>query len=511
MNIAPRMSSSAVALRLRASSSSNVNFRVQAVSDASAPVPHVAPGNAPLLEALDEDADLLFLIVSQQCITTWEQCALARTCKLLSLIVREAAHETTYLSSSVTGSVEEARDAVGSNLRSPPTFGLCFANPGPQRKKKLQSLVRSLPPTMHLIGGSVQTLVGTTPEGTLTVSRDTGVALSLGAFPEATVGSFVLDGGDVDLSSTDAIVAQLAASGALEPGAWKVILVVSLAMRHGALNTLLRSLQEANPDAAIIGGLATGSYLVHAFQHRLRILSRGGAVGLLLGGNVPMQAVVCTDAPKQRLATAKRQLVEDEGKALLGGLMFTCTARNERRDAEGFCAAFPGAPLVGMPCGGEIGPESGAHSISSREIGGASQGGGGSVTQTGNVALQGFTAVYGLFAAPVRRRIAAPYWDDVPGAYASMRQDPTTLAAMAAATTAAAVQAAEQEEQEKEEEEEDDDAYEMYDSDEEDDEEYDSDDDDLHDYDDYDGLMGGSDSGEDALYGGGRDELSGED
>ena len=67
------------------------------------------------------------------------------------------------------------------------------------------------------------------------------------------------------------------------------------------------ALQAAHPHAAIIGGLATGRYLLHAHAHKLTVLARGGIVGLTFGGNVPMHALVCAPrtSAEKRLKQAR--------------------------------------------------------------------------------------------------------------------------------------------------------------------------------------------------------------
>ena len=123
-----------------------------------------------------------------------------------------------------------------------------------------------------------------------------------------------------------------------------------------------------------------------------------------------------------------------QGKELLGAVMFTCSGRSDRFfgetafDASAFAtrfgaegaiaaAAYPsaahahdggnggdgggplmslataptaGAPLIGMFAGGEVGPIALADAPPSRS------------TQVGQAALQGFTAVFGLFTVPRR-------------------------------------------------------------------------------------------------------------
>eukprot|EP00966_Prymnesium_polylepis_P015971 368589-Prymnesium_polylepis.1 len=94
--------------------------------------------------------------------------------------------------------------------------------------------------------------------------------------------------------------------------------------------------------------------------------------------------------------------------------MFTCTARHEAADAKAFTTVFPSVPVVGLPCGGEIGPRA------------RSTPGG---TQTGDAALQGFTAVYGLFAVPERSRAVPLYFPDIAAAYEECRARPAAVAA----------------------------------------------------------------------------------
>ena len=61
---------------------------------------------------------------------------------------------------------------------------------------------------------------------------------------------------------------------------------------------------------------------------------------------------------------------------IYAGLLFTCTARDEEDDANAFASTFPGAPLVGLPCGGEIGPAARRSTV------------GGPATQKGSARLQ---------------------------------------------------------------------------------------------------------------------------
>ena len=74
----------------------------------------------------------------------------------------------------------------------------------------------------------------------------------------------------------------------------------------------------------------------------------------------PLQTLSDADhfdaSPRCLLGRRAQSEIEAAGKSLLGGLMFTCTARNEEADAKAFTSTFPKAPVVGLPCGGEIGP-----------------------------------------------------------------------------------------------------------------------------------------------------------
>ena len=203
---------------------------------------------------------------------------------------------------------------------------------------------------------------------------------------------------------------------------WQVFVVMMVGGGRG-IGNVISKLQTAHPDAAIIGGVATGRWLVRAHAHRLEYV-RNGVVGLMFRGNVPLTALVCSGSPLAQLRDAKRELHE-QNKALLGGLLFTCTARDEEEDANAFATTFPQAPLVGLPCGGEIGPAA--------RRGPAT----GLATQKGSARLQGFTAVYGLFAVPVRSRAAPLHVADLSTAYAAARARPAAVAA-AAATVAAA-------------------------------------------------------------------------
>lgn len=104
--------------------------------------------------------------------------------------------------------------------------------------------------------------------------------------------------------------------------------------------------------------------------------------------------------------------VDEEGQELMGALMFSCAGRGPRAgsfiqsammDASHFQEQFPCVPLIGYYAGGEIGPQALADDHG--------------VFQAGNVAVQGFTVVFGLFIIPRQDGKAAALYrsiDDSP-------------------------------------------------------------------------------------------------
>jgi hypothetical protein len=100
---------------------------------------------------------------------------------------------------------------------------------------------------------------------------------------------------------------------------------------------------------------------------------------------------------KRDLDEKMRQLRKSTaGEQVLGAIMFSCYGRGPAAgslvsepmgDAKCFASAFPSTPLAGFYAMGEIGPRA----LAGRR----------SVFQEGNAALQGFTAVFAVFVAPV--------------------------------------------------------------------------------------------------------------
>ena len=114
------------------------------------------------------------------------------------------------------------------------------------------------------------------------------------------------------------------------------------------------------------------------------------------------------------LARLHRQL---DGEQLLGALMFSCGGRGPSSgsmmgeamcDATHFEGSFPGLPCLGFYAGGEIGPMAMHGNVN--------------VFQSGKVALQGFTAVFGVFVVPIPKEISRFNIDDSPERVASAVQ-----------------------------------------------------------------------------------------
>ena len=419
---------------------------------------------APQLLDLDNEA----VALSLSFLSVRDAARATAVCKLFALLVGEHHKDSTFLTSAVATSVAELQTAMAPKLASPPSFGVLFSNPdgdarsGSRRRRDIAALVRSMPPHARMIGGEVDTLLGTTPDNEMSVRRADGFAMSLGAFPEADITSFIGESPRTNESQAP-LQQQLVEQGAFEPGLR--ILVLILCGRVAGFPLLLHALQQAHPEAAIIGGLATGGWLMHARAHDVRFI-RSGVVGLGFKGNVPLHALVCRSKTGQRLKQAATQLT-DANQRLLGGLLFTCTARDAADDARAFAAAFPRAPLIGLPAGGEIGPAAGGPPVRAGEV-----------TQRGHAELQGFTAVFGLFAVPDRERAPVDIaYADVEGAYRESRETPAARMRATAALEAAACAGAEgsaneseeedddEGEEEEEEDDDDDDSFESWEGD----------------------------------------------
>lgn len=110
-----------------------------------------------------------------------------------------------------------------------------------------------------------------------------------------------------------------------------------------------------------------------------------------------LDAAACRTDLRQMLSHVRDQSEEREEQTI-GAVMFTCGGRSEGFfheefvDAKEFQAVFPSVPCVGFWAGGEIGPQALAEASPEE------------ATRTGRAALQGFTAVFGIFRAPAPRR-----------------------------------------------------------------------------------------------------------
>merc|ERR1712166_949004 len=230
------------------------------------------------------------------------------SCKMFAVLVCEFQAETTFLISSTVTTDTDLLLELAPRLRAPPTAGIFFANSGRvETRKSVTKLVRSLPPAMHLVGSEVDTLVGTTSNGKLKVCDTSGFSITAGAFPEAQVGSFMIDVASLKSEPDDIneyIQQQLEPQDVLRAG-WKVMVVMSAGAGSNLLDDLLPHLQNAHPDAAIVGGIVTGKWLLHSHAHKVQFI-RHGVVGLMFRGNVPLTALVAQqDDPSPQLAQAK--------------------------------------------------------------------------------------------------------------------------------------------------------------------------------------------------------------
>lgn len=135
-----------------------------------------------------------------------------------------------------------------------------------------------------------------------------------------------------------------------------------------------------------------------------------------------LDAQACIDHVQGKMKQVSEEMVA-KGQELLGGVLFSCNGRgptnllNLRRqpgvDANAFRQYFGHKHLAGFYAAGEIGPQAiyleekkqGTASNDEEEDTAAAAAANRSVmscTQTGQAALQGFTAVFGLFIVPKR-------------------------------------------------------------------------------------------------------------
>lgn len=109
------------------------------------------------------------------------------------------------------------------------------------------------------------------------------------------------------------------------------------------------------------------------------------------------------DVPRA-LELAKARFA-DLGAKVMGCILFSCTGRGPRADffssdaydARTFLSIFPGTPLIGTYVNGEVGPNAMADATSQ------------TIFREGHATLQGFTAVFGIFAVPEKKKVSALY------------------------------------------------------------------------------------------------------
>lgn len=107
------------------------------------------------------------------------------------------------------------------------------------------------------------------------------------------------------------------------------------------------------------------------------------------------------DVPRA-MNLAKVRFAELDFK-VMGCLLFSCTGRGPRADffdsdafdARTFISVFPEAPLLGTYVNGEVGPNAMADATSN------------TIFREGHASLQGFTAVFGIFAVPKIKKISS--------------------------------------------------------------------------------------------------------
>lgn len=131
---------------------------------------------------------------------------------------------------------------------------------------------------------------------------------------------------------------------------------------------------DLQPDATV------GEYEIRLFQVDAAECKRD--VGRML------------DCVKQKCAEAEEET--------LGAVMFTCSGRGKQFfgeefvDAAQFKSVFPDLPLLGFWAGGEIGPQAVAEATPA------------DCCRVGRADLQGFTAVFGVFRAPLPKQEMRP-------------------------------------------------------------------------------------------------------
>jgi len=254
-----------------------------------------APAAAESISLLDLDPELLLEAV--QTLPLREQARCRQVCKLFYLLVSELERTTPFMATSV-GSFDGVMRDLGPKMAAAPSLGVLFtvhAQRDASPTGTLGSLARKLPPGLELVGGQMGVVAGTQASSGALVQSNTvcphagaqhAAALSLGRFPAASCKSFAFDA-----AAPGGWEAQLKAQGCFE-GGWKVFLLIA---RTNEADELVDALQAAHPDAAIIGGMATGDVL-YRLRHGAASVVDEGVVGMMFSGNVPLAAFVSRGA-----------------------------------------------------------------------------------------------------------------------------------------------------------------------------------------------------------------------
>lgn len=119
----------------------------------------------PSVHLLDLDEEVLASALAH--LTAQERGMATKICKLFALILAELAMESPYLMS-VVDKKSPVECLASLTLRAPPSAGVLFANIQRDLRptkvlRKMNALVRRLPPAMHLVGGEVHERQATEP------------------------------------------------------------------------------------------------------------------------------------------------------------------------------------------------------------------------------------------------------------------------------------------------------------------------------------------------------------
>lgn len=245
---------------------------------------------APSMNVLDLDPE--HLLLGFETLSAREQATAKATCKLFYILIDEIGRTTSFLTSAV-GQLSGVVGELSPRLEAKPSMGILFSKDD-VAAGDLKKLARKLPYHIEMVGGHMSVVAGTDAAGNLVQSNSVcpharspahEVALTLGRFPEATVRSFSVD------MRKGSWRTQLEQQGVLTPG-WKVFLLVSLLRETAEIVSLV---QATHPDAAIIGGFATGDAVYRVKERNVESISEG-LVGLMFSGNVPLAAFVSRGA-----------------------------------------------------------------------------------------------------------------------------------------------------------------------------------------------------------------------